>query len=283
MKLKRSIYFHNASQGDGTYRRLPFKGFVVVVSTMFLVAIVGISLFFAGKDPVNLSEMHLEEIRSQNEDLTKILAELNDANKSVEKLIDSLKQTEGKLLAIVPQYETTKSEIPLESKLFSLPLIQSYSDTLMQFLKDVAISSGPPKTIWNKIPVLFPLATKQAAVSRPFGVSKNPFTGVEKMNPGCNYASAKGTKVIATAAGVVKKSYYDKLWGYRVVISHGNGVSTIYSHLKALDIPVGRSVKKGSVIGEVGSSGWALGTGIHYQIIKDNTPIDPERIIVSGL
>ncbi len=250
---------------------------------MFLLGIVGVTLFFVGKDPLNLNEMQLEEIRSQNEDLTKILAELNKTNNSVEKLLDSLKQTEGKLLAIVPQYENTESEISLESKLFSLPLIQSYSDTLVQFLKDVAISSGPPKTIWNKIPILFPLDTQNAAVSRPFGVSKNPFTGVEKMNPGCNYASAKGTKVIATAAGVVKKAYHDTFWGYRMVISHGNGVSTIYSHLKALNIPAGRSVKKGSVIGEVGSSGWALGTGIHYQIIKDSLPIDPERIIVSGL
>ena len=67
--------------------------------------------------------------------------------------------------------------------------------------------------------------------------------------------------------------------GLHIQIDHGNGYITSYSHLQKTYVRKGELVKKGEAIGTVGSSGNSTGPHIHYEILKDNTPVDPELFI----
>lgn len=97
-------------------------------------------------------------------------------------------------------------------------------------------------------------------------------------HPGIDVAAPKGTPVRAADAGYVILSGWDNeriSYGFEIVISHGNGFSTRYAHLSAMNVDVGDSVKKGQVIGRVGSTGNSTGPHLHFEIMKGGGRYNP--------
>ncbi|MGC8852560.1 MAG: M23 family metallopeptidase, partial [Hydrogenobacter sp.] len=64
-------------------------------------------------------------------------------------------------------------------------------------------------------------------------------------------------------------------YGNAVIINHPSGYSTLYGHLSRIEVKVGQKVKAGDVVGRVGSTGRSTGPHLHYEVIKNNRPIDP--------
>jgi murein DD-endopeptidase MepM/ murein hydrolase activator NlpD len=85
--------------------------------------------------------------------------------------------------------------------------------------------------------------------------------------------------VRATAAGTVIAAGYDGGFGLKIAIDHHNGYQTWYAHLKEIDVEPGEAVTKGKVIGAVGMTGETTGPHVHYQIMKDGAPVDPQPYI----
>ncbi len=94
-------------------------------------------------------------------------------------------------------------------------------------------------------------------------------------HPGVDYAVPEGTAVFASADGKVVKSGRKRGLGKRIVINHNNGYETVYAHLNELDVPAGRSVKRGQKIGTVGMTGKSLIPHLHYEIRFDKKPVNP--------
>lgn len=88
-----------------------------------------------------------------------------------------------------------------------------------------------------------------------------------------------GETVRAAAAGTVVANGYDGGYGIKVDIDHGNGYHTWYAHLSRADVSVGERVYKAQTIGEVGATGFATGPHLHYQIMYDGRPIDPDPFL----
>jgi murein DD-endopeptidase MepM/ murein hydrolase activator NlpD len=135
-----------------------------------------------------------------------------------------------------------------------------------------SIGSGNP---FDTIPVCSPVMA-QIAMSQNFGRINDPFTNRVKWHYGIDYAAAPGTEVIATASGTVILTENDPVWGKRIIIRHGRGMSTKYAHLGVVSVRRGQTVKRGAVIGVIGSSGLTTGPHVHYEVWHNGQPVDPE-------
>ena len=104
------------------------------------------------------------------------------------------------------------------------------------------------------------------------GQPRNPHAGLD-------VAAGSGAPVRAPAAGVVANTGDYFFNGNTVFIDHGQGLITAYMHLSRLDVQAGQAVKKGEVLGAVGATGRATGPHLHWTVILNNTPVDPELFL----
>lgn len=120
----------------------------------------------------------------------------------------------------------------------------------------------------------------QGFVSSEFGPRQSPFTGRQQLHTGIDIAAPPGTSIVAPADGVV--TYSGKLggYGYTIVINHGFGFKTFYGHNQKNIVREGDRVKRGQVIGYVGNSGYSTGSHLHYEILVNDTPVDPTKYII---
>jgi len=112
-------------------------------------------------------------------------------------------------------------------------------------------------------------------VTSYFGVRRHPVFGDMRMHSGIDIAAAHGTNVVASDSGTVITSSYNSNYGNYIVISHGEGITTLYAHLSSRSVVVGASVTKGQVIGLVGSTGISTGPHLHFEVSLNGSRVNP--------
>ncbi len=100
-------------------------------------------------------------------------------------------------------------------------------------------------------------------------------------HPALDFAAANGTEVVAAAAGVVQSVYEDKYFGIVMIVDHLNEYSTLYAHLSATVCKTRTFVEKGETIALVGNTGNSSAPHLHFEIIKNNEYLDPEKFLVN--
>lgn len=103
-------------------------------------------------------------------------------------------------------------------------------------------------------------------VTSKFGQRYHPIYHEYRMHTGIDIGATYGTSVIAVDDGVVIISTYSSSYGNYIVISHGNGLTTLYAHLSTRSVKVNDKVKKGAVIGKIGSTGASTGPHLHFEV-----------------
>ena len=132
------------------------------------------------------------------------------------------------------------------------------------------------------VPVRKPLPGDVETTSG-FGVRMDPFLRSPAMHTGLDFRGDTGQPVRATAAGSITVAGANGGYGRMVEIDHGNGFTTRYAHLSAVDVDVGDKVRIGQVIGRVGSTGRSTGPHLHYETRVDGDPVDPRKFLRAGL
>ncbi len=129
----------------------------------------------------------------------------------------------------------------------------------------------------NSIPSILPIADKDLTrLSSGFGYRIDPIYGVPKMHAGLDFTSPTGSPIHASGDGIVEKMEYSKGgYGNEIVINHGFGYKSHYAHMSKFNSKVGKKVKRGEIIGYVGSTGKSTAPHLHYEIIKNGNKIDP--------
>jgi cell division protein FtsB len=117
-------------------------------------------------------------------------------------------------------------------------------------------------------------------MSRGFGMRIDPFTGRYQAHTGIDIATPRGTAVHATAAGVIIKASYESGLGNCIVIDHGAGINTAYGHLSKISVTIGQSIKRGDLIGLVGSTGYSTGPHLHYEVRDHDRALNPVNYII---
>jgi murein DD-endopeptidase MepM/ murein hydrolase activator NlpD len=112
-------------------------------------------------------------------------------------------------------------------------------------------------------------------ITSRFGVRQHPVFGDMRFHGGIDIGAAHGTTVVAADAGSVIISTYNSSYGNYIVISHGNGMTTLYAHLSTRSVSVGDSVSRGQQIGRVGSTGVSTGPHLHFEVSVNGTRVNP--------
>jgi murein DD-endopeptidase MepM/ murein hydrolase activator NlpD len=119
-----------------------------------------------------------------------------------------------------------------------------------------------------------------ARLSSPFGMRKHPIDGFNKMHRGTDFAAPKGTPIMASGNGIIKKAGWCGGGGNCVKIKHNSTYETIYAHMSkfARGIKNGIRVKQGQTIGYVGSTGKSTGPHLHYEVIVNGKKVNSQKL-----
>lgn len=112
-------------------------------------------------------------------------------------------------------------------------------------------------------------------VTSAFGMREHPLFGDERPHSGIDIAGSAGSEVLAADSGTVAVATYSSSYGNYVTIYHSNGDYTLYAHMSSLAVTAGQNVTQGDVIGYVGSTGWATGPHLHFEIRVNGSTVDP--------
>jgi murein DD-endopeptidase MepM/ murein hydrolase activator NlpD len=130
---------------------------------------------------------------------------------------------------------------------------------------------------WAATPSIWPV---RGWISSKFGHRISPFTGRETMHGGIDISAPMYTPIVAAAGGTVTLAQFEVGLGNAIILSHGYGMKTTYGHLAKLKVRAGQSVKRGDVIGWVGSTGLSTGPHLHYEVEHRGAGVDPLKFIV---
>lgn len=116
-----------------------------------------------------------------------------------------------------------------------------------------------------------------------FGMRNHPILRQRRQHNGVDLAAPRGTPVYATADGIVESARYFGSYGNYVQIGHGGDVESRYAHLSSYTVSNGDQVRKGDLIGYVGSTGRSTGPHLHYEVRVSNEPVNPIPYMVADL
>jgi murein DD-endopeptidase MepM/ murein hydrolase activator NlpD len=132
------------------------------------------------------------------------------------------------------------------------------------------------ESLMNATPSIWPV---HGWLSAGYGMRRDPFTGGRDFHPGLDISADRGTAVRATAAGRVELAAPSGDYGNLVVVDHGYGIVTRYGHLSKFAVWQGRDVKRGDLLGYVGSTGRATGPHLHYEILSEGKLMNPLQLL----
>jgi murein DD-endopeptidase MepM/ murein hydrolase activator NlpD len=137
----------------------------------------------------------------------------------------------------------------------------------------------------KSIPAIQPVRNEDLRrMASGYGYRIHPIYKVRKMHYGMDFAAPTGTEIFATGDGVVvlAKRLYNG-FGRHVVIRHGFGYETLYAHMSKVLVKKGQRVKRGEVIGLVGSTGTSVAPHVHYEVQKDGRKVNPAQYYFNDL
>jgi len=134
-------------------------------------------------------------------------------------------------------------------------------------------------------PAIQPVSNKNLnRLASGFGYRVDPVYKTVKFHAGLDFAAPLGTPIYSTADGVVRVAgNLGNGYGNHVVINHGYGYETLYGHMYRIGVKNGHRVKRGEVIGYVGSTGKSTGPHCHYEVHKNGRPLDPVYFFYNDL
>lgn len=155
-----------------------------------------------------------------------------------------------------------------EKQLYRISLARAHMDKLNRTLAAVPVRK----------PVFGDIDT-----SSPFGMRMDPFVKGPAIHTGLDMRGDTGDPVRATAVGTITIAGVNGGYGKMVEIDHGNGLTTRYGHLSAIDVSVGQHVRIGQIIGKIGSTGRSTGPHLHYETRIDGEAVDPQKYLRAGI
>jgi murein DD-endopeptidase MepM/ murein hydrolase activator NlpD len=144
-------------------------------------------------------------------------------------------------------------------------------------LDDILKMAKAKDKLLAAIPAIQPVRNENLKqMASGFGYRTDPFTKARKMHEGMDFTAKIGTPIYATGDGVVERADNTASgFGNHIVINHGFGYETLYAHLSKYKCRAGQHIKRGDVIGFVGSTGRSEGPHLHYEVHKNGKVVNP--------
>lgn len=154
---------------------------------------------------------------------------------------------------------------------------REYCETLSKETSKLDSVLNPHLLSLSRKPSIWPV---KGFISSPFGGRPDPIDGSPSWHQGIDISAPYGSKVSATAEGIVVSAGWMTGLGNTVVINHGDGYTTLYGHLSKITVKPGQKVKRWDVVGLVGSTGRSTGNHCHYEVHQNGKPVNPVKFIL---
>lgn len=222
------------------------------------------------QERVKQLELQMNELENRDNDVYRSIFEADP-------IPDSARVKEMEAKKEVQLIQNLSSNDLLESmvgQLNNLSLRMAYQTKSFTDITDMVKNK---EKLLKAIPAIQPVSNKNLnRVASGFGYRVDPLYKDYRLHAGLDFAAPSGTPIYATADGVVQAAGFNTDgYGNKVVISHGYGYQTLYGHMVRVKAKVGQRVKRGEVIGYIGSTGKSTGPHCHYEVIKRGTKVDP--------
>ncbi len=247
-----------------------------------------------------------KKLDRENSDLKDELQQLNESIKSIDQQMASLEKRDNEVYRsifeaqpIPDSLRTLKAEKEQEiAKVQSLPeneLIHAIDTTISKLKARIEAQKKSyeevTKLIANKeqllasTPAIQPVSDKDLnRIASGFGYRIDPVYKTIKLHAGLDFAAPQGTPIYATADGTISISGFSEGgYGNHVVINHGYGYETLYGHMLKVKARAGQHIKRGEIIGYVGSTGKSTGPHCHYEVHKNGQKLDPVYFFYNDL
>ena len=226
-------------------------------------------------------ENQMEVIEEQDDDL-RVFADLPQIDKDLRKV--GVGGTNG-----IENYSMNLLPVDLSQKTTELHSI------LDQLERRLSLSLENHKEVKNRLvensqrikhfPSIRPVVQGEGRYTDKFGMRLDPFVERKMHHDGIDISAEVGTDVYAAAAGVVTKAINSfapmRGYGKEVVIDHGYGLKTRYGHLSDITVREGQRVNRWDSIGKVGETGRATGPHLHFEVMMNDAPVNPENYILN--
>ena len=142
--------------------------------------------------------------------------------------------------------------------------------------KEISVFLDKQRSILAATPSIWPV---KGWITSGYGKRASPLTGEPGRHMGVDIANEANTPIRVTADGLVTYAGWQTGYGRVIVVEHGFGYSTRYGHCARIDVKVGDEIKRGQIIGYVGSTGRSTGSHVHYEVRVHGMPVDPEKYL----
>jgi murein DD-endopeptidase MepM/ murein hydrolase activator NlpD len=166
-----------------------------------------------------------------------------------------------------------------------LDVLQKQIVVQSKSLDDIAVLAEEKEALLAAIPAIQPVSNEDLTrMASGYGMRSDPFTKARKMHWGMDFTAPRGTPVYASGDGVVVRADSGSSgYGKHIRIDHGFGYVSLYAHLYKYKVKKNQKVRRGDLIGLVGSTGRSQGPHLHYEIFKDGNRINPINFYYGSL
>ena len=237
----------------------------------------------AQKREIEQMKLQYRMLNDQLDRVTKLIADLQDRDDNIYRVIFEAEPVPSSVrqagIGGVDRYEKLKgydnSQLLIETqktmdKILSQLYIQSKSfDEVFELAKN-------KEKMLVSIPAIQRVNNKDLRrIGSYFGTRTDPFYKVHKFHEGIDFSAPVGTEIYATGNGTVVSVGRNAGYGNEIVIDHGYNYKTKYAHLSRMFVKSGQSIRRGQIIGYVGNTGKSTSPHLHYEVHKNNVPVNP--------
>jgi murein DD-endopeptidase MepM/ murein hydrolase activator NlpD len=295
--MKKVKYFYNTNtlryeRVETPLRVKLLRVFGFVASALVTAALIAYLAFrFIGSPKEKILEIQNREIREDYYALAEQLQQMEQQMKELEKRDNEVYRAIFEATPIPDsaraQKMATLLEIEKVEKLGTRELVTSITKTITNLVARIQAQQSSYQEVAQLIkdkekllahtPAIQPVSNKNLnRIASGFGYRIDPIYKTTKLHAGLDFTAPQGTPIYATANGRVETAgNTGDGYGRHVIINHGYGYKTLYAHMVRVKARVGQTIKRGEVIGWVGSTGKSTGPHCHYEVIKNGRPIDP--------
>lgn len=217
----------------------------------------------------------LKELKDKNEELEKLEKDLLKQEEALEsdqaeiqKIRDNYKTQADEYKVLQDQKNREADELAAQAAAAQSEYEKKLAEQRAQNSNDTSSSSS------SSGGYLWPLSFS-GIITSPYGWRSDPFLGCRVYHNGVDIAANMGTPVRAVADGYVTRASWYGSYGNCVIISIGNGMSTLYGHLNGFACSNGQYVKKGQVVAYIGTTGRSTGPHLHFSLFRNGADINP--------
>jgi len=287
-----------ANRQTGVVRRLTVvrrPAVLVILAILAVPVLMGLGARWSAQAEISRLALHTEALRIENDSYRAATGELAAQISTLQTAITEL----GEDAQLDPAAKRAIDNLPalvrnramgrggasagappavasLNSPDSTFGVLQSLLGSLEARLESVRSGVERQQALAAATPSIWPVV---GYLSSMFGTRADPFTGGRDFHPGLDISANAGTPIRATADGTVESAGYAGNYGNAVVIRHGFGISTRYGHMSRIAAHTGLSVKRGEIIGYVGSTGRATSAHLHYEVLLNGQTINPLNLL----